>query len=85
MLTSPTLVVVYVFKLGANAWLKQRTVSQPHRTPQECAAGDYMRHTLDGTAALLNSSKWFPSRVSVPETSRKYFASVARRLFEWRL
>jgi hypothetical protein len=44
-----------------------------------------MRHTLDGTAALLNSSKWFPSRVSVPETSRKYFASVARRLFEWRL
>eukprot|EP00163_Fabomonas_tropica_P032295 TRINITY_DN8021_c0_g1_i2.p1 TRINITY_DN8021_c0_g1~~TRINITY_DN8021_c0_g1_i2.p1 ORF type:complete len:182 (-),score=28.14 TRINITY_DN8021_c0_g1_i2:170-715(-) len=33
-----------------------------HKTPQECSAVDYIRHTLDGTAALLNSNKWFPSR-----------------------
>jgi hypothetical protein len=52
-----------------------------HKNPKECCAIDYIIHTLDGTAALLNSDKWFPSRVSIPEPSVKCFQSVARRLY----
>jgi len=33
-----------------------------HKTPKECPAIDYTRHTLDGAACLLNSYKYFPSR-----------------------
>ena len=33
-----------------------------HDKPRECPATDYIIHTLDYTAALLNSSKLFPSR-----------------------
>lgn len=33
-----------------------------HKTPKECPAIDYTRHTLDGAACLLNSNKYFPSR-----------------------
>ena len=29
---------------------------------------DYTRHTLDGAACLLNSNKYFPSRVSIKVT-----------------
>ncbi|CAL4065881.1 unnamed protein product, partial [Meganyctiphanes norvegica] len=36
-----------------------------HKTPKECPAIDYTRHTLDGAACLLNSNKYFPSRVHV--------------------
>ena len=36
-----------------------------HKTPKECPAIDYTRHTLDGAACLLNSNKYFPSRVSI--------------------
>ncbi|CAG0902335.1 unnamed protein product [Darwinula stevensoni] len=32
-----------------------------HKTPKECPAIDYTRHTLDGAACLLNSNKYFPS------------------------
>lgn len=35
-----------------------------HKTPKECPAIDYTRHTLDGAACLLNSNKYFPSRCS---------------------
>jgi hypothetical protein len=52
-----------------------------HKTPKECCAIDYIIHTLDGTAALLNSDKYFPSRVSISESSLKYFQSIARRLY----
>ncbi|OWJ99792.1 hypothetical protein Celaphus_00016006 [Cervus elaphus hippelaphus] len=34
-----------------------------HKTPKECPAIDYTRHTLDGAACLLNSNKYFPSRI----------------------
>ncbi|CAB4001578.1 Hypothetical predicted protein, partial [Paramuricea clavata] len=34
-----------------------------HKTPKECPALDYTRHTLDGAASLLNSNKYFPSRI----------------------
>lgn len=33
-----------------------------HKNPKECSAIDYTRHTLDGAACLLNSSRYFPSR-----------------------
>lgn len=33
-----------------------------HEKPRECPATDYIVHTLDYTIALLNSSKFFPSR-----------------------
>lgn len=52
-----------------------------HKSPQECNAIGYILHTLDQTAALLNSNKWFPSRVTIPSSSVKYFSSIVRRLY----
>ena len=52
-----------------------------HHKPKECSALDYTLHTLDGAAALLNSNKHFPSRVSVKESSVQRLSSVARRLY----
>ena len=34
-----------------------------HKQPQECPAIDYIRHTLEGASTLLNSNKYFPSRL----------------------
>ncbi|KAA0188391.1 MOB family member 4 phocein [Fasciolopsis buskii] len=52
-----------------------------HKTPRECPARDYTRHTLDGAACLLNSSKYFPSRVSIKDTSVNRLDSVCRRVY----
>jgi hypothetical protein len=52
-----------------------------HKTPQECSAIDYMTHTLDHATALMQNSKNFNSRVSVPPTSIKYLVSIVRRLY----
>eukprot|EP01137_Pigoraptor_chileana_P028417 Opistho-2@12357 len=52
-----------------------------HKQPQECSAIDYAVHTLDGTSALLNSNKYFPSRVTIPPASAKHFQSIARRVY----
>lgn len=52
-----------------------------HKQPNECPAIDYTRHTLDGAASLLNSSKYFPSRVTVRESTLAKLASVCRRLY----
>jgi hypothetical protein len=52
-----------------------------HAAPRECPALDYCVHTLDGAAALLNSSHAFPSRASVPPESVGNFSSLARRLY----
>ncbi|UYV67592.1 MOB4 [Cordylochernes scorpioides] len=52
-----------------------------HKTPKECPAIDYTRHTLDGAACLLNSNKYFPSRVSIKETSVAKLGSVCRRVY----
>uniref|UniRef100_A0A1I8JP29 MOB kinase activator-like 4 n=1 Tax=Macrostomum lignano TaxID=282301 RepID=A0A1I8JP29_9PLAT len=51
-----------------------------HRTPMECSAIDYTRHTLDGAACLLNSSKYFPSR-HIKEASIGKLASICRRVY----
>ncbi|KAI9357067.1 Mob1/phocein [Zopfochytrium polystomum] len=52
-----------------------------HPSPQTCPAIDYIVHTLDGATALLNSSKYFPSRISILDSSMKHFQSIARRLY----
>uniref|UniRef100_A0A915PVD1 Uncharacterized protein n=1 Tax=Setaria digitata TaxID=48799 RepID=A0A915PVD1_9BILA len=52
-----------------------------HKNPKECSAIDYTRHTLDGAAALLNSNKYFPSRVSIKESSIAKIGSVCRRIY----
>lgn len=52
-----------------------------HKSPKECPAIDYTRHTLDGAACLLNSNKYFPSRVSIKEASVCKLASVCRRVY----
>nr|XP_060477442.1 MOB-like protein phocein [Panthera onca] len=46
-----------------------------------CPAIDYTRHTLDGAACLLNSNKYFPSRVSIKESSVAKLGSVCRRIY----
>ncbi|ENN81593.1 MOB kinase activator-like 4 [Dendroctonus ponderosae] len=52
-----------------------------HKTPKECPAIDYTRHTLDGAACLLNSNKYFPSRVSLKACSVYKLGSVCRRVY----
>lgn len=52
-----------------------------HKAPKECPAMDYSRHTLDGAASLLNSNKYFPSRVTIKETSVAKLGSVCRRVY----
>lgn len=52
-----------------------------HKNPNECPAIDYTRHTLDGAATLLNSNKYFPSRVNIKEISISKLGSVARRVY----
>jgi len=52
-----------------------------HKQPKECPSIDYTRHTLDGAACLLNSNKYFPSRVSIKEASVDKLGSVCRRVY----
>lgn len=52
-----------------------------HKTPKECPAIDYTRHTLDGAAGLLNSNKYFPSRVTIKDSSVAKLGSVCRRVY----
>ncbi|VDK58914.1 unnamed protein product [Anisakis simplex] len=52
-----------------------------HKNPKECSAIDYTRHTLDGAACLLNSNKYFPSRISIKESSISKIGSVCRRVY----
>lgn len=52
-----------------------------HKQPNECSAIDYTRHTLDGAANLLNSNKYFPSRVTIKESSVAKLGSVCRRVY----
>eukprot|EP00744_Colponema_vietnamica_P012777 GILI01017926.1.p1 GENE.GILI01017926.1~~GILI01017926.1.p1 ORF type:complete len:242 (+),score=63.71 GILI01017926.1:192-917(+) len=52
-----------------------------HKTTQDCCAIDYMLHTIDNATALLNNTKYFPSRLNVPQASIKHFQSIVRRLY----
>lgn len=63
---------------ASNEW---QYLCAAHRKPQDCAAIDYMTHTIDGSTALLVNAKHFASRVEVPGSNAKYFQSMARRLY----
>ena len=52
-----------------------------HKNPKECSAIDYTRHTLDGAACLLNSNRYFPSRVNIKESSVQKLGSICRRIY----
>ncbi|KAI6177141.1 hypothetical protein M3Y97_00874600 [Aphelenchoides bicaudatus] len=52
-----------------------------HKNPKECPAIEYTIHTLDGASALLNSNRYFPSRVSLKDTSLVKIGSVCRRVY----
>ncbi|TPX31676.1 hypothetical protein SmJEL517_g05040 [Synchytrium microbalum] len=65
-------------EMKADEWMY---LCAAHLTPQSCCAMDYIIHTLDGTTALMNSPKFFPSRISMPEGSTKHFSNIARRLY----
>ena len=56
------------------------TLTPPRPAPQ-CSAIDYTLHTLHGAASLLNSNKYFPSRITIKETSIPRLSSVARRIY----
>jgi len=51
-----------------------------HATPTNCCAIDYSVHTIDGGAAMMTSSKHFPSR-QVSSESFKLLQNLARRLY----
>ncbi|RKO83462.1 Mob1/phocein [Blyttiomyces helicus] len=65
-------------EMKADEWLY---LCAAHTTPQSCSAIDYIVHTLDNATAVLNSNKYFPTRVSIQEPSLKHFQNVARRLY----
>ncbi|GAA5977496.1 hypothetical protein JCM10908_004995 [Rhodotorula pacifica] len=46
-----------------------------------CCAIDYITHTSDGAQALLTSTRYFPSRLAVSDSSRQLLSTVARRLY----
>lgn len=52
-----------------------------HKQPTECPAIDYTRHTLEGAASLLNSNKYFPSRVTIKDSSVAKLGSISRRIY----
>lgn len=63
--------------MNADDWMY---LCASHGEEKQCCAIDYIIHTLDGTTALLNSHRHFPSRTYVPTTSLRHFGSVSRRL-----
>jgi len=63
---------------ASNEW---QYLCAAHRKPQDCAAIDYMMHTIDGSTALLANAKHFALRTEVPPANAKYFQSMARRLY----
>ena len=79
---------VNIFLLRSDQTWREMTATEQwiflcaaHKTPKECPAIDYTRHTLDGAACLLNSNKYFPSRVSIKESSVAKLGSVCRRVY----
>jgi len=52
-----------------------------HKNPKECSAVDYTRHTLDGASCLLNSNRYFASRVNIKDSSIQKLGSVCRRIY----
>ncbi|KAH6908762.1 mps one binder kinase activator-like 4 [Coprinopsis sp. MPI-PUGE-AT-0042] len=67
-------------EMKAGEWLYLCVAHGNEGSMEQCCAIDYILHTLDSATALLNSPRAFPSRIQIPETSQRHFASLARRL-----
>ncbi|KAI0341457.1 Mob1/phocein [Trametopsis cervina] len=67
-------------QMKAGEWLYLCVAHGNDGAMEQCCAIDYILHTLDSATALLNSPRAFPSRLSIPPTSTRHFASLARRL-----
>ncbi|CAH7690302.1 Mob1/phocein [Phakopsora pachyrhizi] len=67
-------------EMKAGEWL-YLCAAHASANENECCAIDYIVHTLDGATALLNSARYFPSRLQIPGSSIKHFTSIARRLY----
>ena len=61
-------------------WLYKCSV---HKETQDCPAIDYMIHNLDKMSANLNSTKYFPSRVSIDHNNIKKLDDIVRRLYRF--
>ncbi|RXW21573.1 hypothetical protein EST38_g4266 [Candolleomyces aberdarensis] len=67
-------------EMKAGEWLYLCVAHGNEGSMEQCCAIDYILHTLDSATALLNSPRAFPSRLQIPPTSHRHFASLARRL-----
>ncbi|KAH8097067.1 Mob1/phocein [Cristinia sonorae] len=67
-------------EMKAAEWLYLCVAHGNDGAMEQCCAIDYILHTLDSATALLNSPRAFPSRLTIPEASRRHFPSLARRL-----
>ncbi|GAA5842772.1 hypothetical protein JCM11251_001488 [Rhodosporidiobolus azoricus] len=67
-------------EMRASDWLFL-CAAHSHPPSPPCSAIDYSLHCSDGAQALLNSSRYFPSRLSVTENGRRLLDAVARRLY----
>ncbi|EAU82105.1 mps one binder kinase activator-like 4 [Coprinopsis cinerea okayama7 len=67
-------------EMKAGEWLYLCVAHGNEGSMEQCCAVDYILHTLDSATALLNSPRAFPSRIQIPESSQRHFASLARRL-----
>ncbi|TFK68541.1 Mob1/phocein [Pluteus cervinus] len=67
-------------EMKAGEWLYLCVAHGDGGATEQCCAIDYILHTLDSATALLNSPRAFPSRLRIPEASRRHFSSLARRL-----
>ncbi|KJA17426.1 hypothetical protein HYPSUDRAFT_57754 [Hypholoma sublateritium FD-334 SS-4] len=67
-------------EMKAGEWLYLCVAHGNDGAMEQCCAIDYILHTVDSATALLNSPRTFPSRLQIPQTSHRHFASLARRL-----
>jgi hypothetical protein len=55
----------------------------PNNITSDCCAIDYMIHNIDQFTSILNNSKYFPSRVTIPSTSESQLNNIVRRLYRF--
>lgn len=85
----PTLHVYVAFPSSDFSVVMQRTLlfccrqrsNQTMTPPQSTDAMTYINNTLDHAIGQLCSSKYFDSRINIPDASAKKLPSLARRLY----
>ncbi|RYE97652.1 MAG: hypothetical protein EOO41_03255 [Methanobacteriota archaeon] len=73
--------IAFARTAGAPAPTRPHVDAYAIAEPRECCAMDYMVHTVDGAAALLQSTKAFPSKVLIKAPAAAHFPNLARRLY----